>query len=78
MNMCMNMAKQILENGLKFEFFTIICIDSLLVYKIKYCLQLHLENCTYKTVDKQMIDYLDEYLFESDEDQFFDSDKWVL
>ena len=49
------------------ESFTTISIDSLLVYENKCYLQVYLENCAYKTVNKQMIDYLDENLFESDE-----------
>ena len=59
------------------ESFTIIYIDFLLVYENKYYLQVYLGNCTYKTLtsnctykilDKQMTDYLDDNLFETDED----------
>ena len=46
------------------ESFTVISIDSLLVYKQKYYLQVYLDNCAYKIVNKQMADYLDENLFE--------------
>ena len=39
--------------------FAIVCIDSFLVYKNKYYLQVYLGNCAYKFVNTQMIDYLD-------------------
>ena len=51
---------------------TIISIDSLLVYKDKYYLQVYLDNCPYKIVDKQIADYLNDNLFEPHEDQFLD------
>ena len=51
---------------------TIISIDSLLVYKNKYYLQVYLDNCPYKIVDKQIVDYLNDNLFEPHEDQFLD------
>ena len=47
---------------------TIISIDSLLVYKNKYYLQVYLDNCPYKIVDKQTVDYLNDNLFEPHED----------
>ena len=37
----------------------------------KYYLQIYLDNCDYKPVDKRVIDYLDDITFETDED-------WVL
>ena len=43
-------------------------IDSLLVYENKYYLQVYLGNCVYKILDKQMAGYLDDNLFETDED----------
>ena len=52
------------EDHIECESFTIISIDSLLVYDIKYYLQVYLDNCAYKIVSKQMADYLDENLFE--------------
>ena len=52
------------EDDAKCESFTIISIDSSLAYKNKYYLQVHLENCPYKTANNQMTDYLDENLFE--------------
>ena len=44
------------ENGVECENFTIISIDSSLVYENKYYLWIYLGNCTYKIVAKQMID----------------------
>ena len=32
----------------------------------KYYLQVYLNNCTYKTVNTEMVHYLDENLFETD------------
>ena len=52
------------EDDIECESFAVISIDSLLVYDKKYYLQVYLDNCTYKVVTKQMIDYLDENLFE--------------
>ena len=52
------------ENDIKCKSFTVISIDSLLVYENKYCLQVYLDNCTCKIINKQMTDYLDENLFE--------------
>ena len=48
------------------ETFTVISIDSLLVYKNKYYLQVYLDNFACKIIDKPMIDYLDENAFETD------------
>ena len=59
------------KDGAKCESFTVISIDSLLVYKVKCYPQVYLENCAYKIVDKQMIDYLDDNLFETDEEWLF-------
>ena len=47
--------------------FTIISIDSLLNYEDKYYLHVYLDDCAYKVVNTQAIDYLDGNLFESDE-----------
>ena len=58
------------EDGVECESCTIISIDSLLVYKDKYYLQVYLDNCPYKIVDKQIVDYLNGNLFEPHEDQF--------
>ena len=52
------------ENDVEYECFTFISIDSLLVYENKCFLQVYLDNCAHKIVDKQMTDYLDENVFE--------------
>ena len=52
------------EDDIECKSFTVISIDSLLVYKNKDYLQVYLDNCAYKIVNKQMIDYLDENVFE--------------
>ena len=52
------------EDDIECESFTFISIDSLLAYDKKYYLQVYLDNCAYKSVNKQMTDYLDENLFE--------------
>ena len=53
-----------LEDDIECESFTVIYIDSLLVYNEKYYLQVFLNNCAYKFVNKQMTDYVDENAFE--------------
>ena len=52
------------EDVIEFESFTIISVDSLLVYERKCYLQVYLDNCAYKIVNKQIPAYLDESLFE--------------
>ena len=52
------------ESDMECESFTVIYIDSLLVYENKYNLQICLDNCRYETVNKQMTDYFPENLFE--------------
>ena len=52
------------EDDMECESFTVPSTDSLLVYENKYYLQVYLDNCAYKTANKQMTDYLDENLFE--------------
>ena len=52
------------EDDIEWEFFTVISIDSLLVYENKYYLQVYLDNCAYKIAKKQMTDYLDDNRFE--------------
>ena len=47
------------EDDVQCEYFTVISIDSLLVYENKYYLQVYLDNFTHKIVDKQMADYLE-------------------
>ena len=41
-------------NVVECECFIIIAIDSLLVYANKYYLQVYLDNCAYKIIDKQI------------------------
>ena len=50
------------EDDIECESFTVISIDSLLAHENK----LYLDNCAYKIANKQMTDYLDDNLFESD------------
>ena len=52
------------EDDIECKSFRVVSIDSLLVYDNKYYLQVHLDNCVYKIVNKQMTDYPDENLFE--------------
>ena len=51
-------------DNIECESFTVIPADSLLVQDEKYYLQVYLDNCAYKIVNKQMADYLDENIFE--------------
>ena len=53
------------EDDIECESFTVISIDSLLVYDGKFYLQTFLDNCAYEIVNKQMTDYLDENIFEN-------------
>ena len=55
------------KDGLGCESFTIIPIDILLTYEGNYDIKIFLDNCVYKNVNMQMIDYLDNNLFSSDE-----------
>ena len=48
------------ENGPEWESFTLISINSLLVYENKYYLEGYLGNCANKIVEREMIDYLDD------------------
>ena len=52
------------EDDIECECFIVISIDSLLVCDKKYYLQVYLENCAYKIVNKQTTDYLDKNLLE--------------
>ena len=56
------------EDDIEYKYFTVISIDSLLVYENKYYLQVYLRNGAYKILYKQMIDYLEENIFETDDD----------
>ena len=51
------------EDDIESESFTVISIDSSLVYENKFYLQVYLDNCAYKIVTKQIADYLDENIF---------------
>ena len=51
------------EDDIEWESFTVAYIDIWLVYENKYCLQVYLDNCAYKIVNKQMTDCLDENIF---------------
>ena len=53
------------EDDIERELFAVISIDALLVYKNKYYLQVYLDNCAYKIVNKQMADYLDKNIFKN-------------
>ena len=55
------------EDDIECEYFTVISIDSLAVYETKYYLQVYLDNCDYKIVENQMINYLGGNPFETDE-----------
>ena len=61
----------VLEDDIECEYFTVISVGPLLAYKIKYYLLVYLDNCAYKIAHKQMTDYLDDNLFETNY-HFFD------
>ena len=48
---------------------TVHSIDSLLVYDRRYYVQVYSNNCAYKIIDEQIIDYLEGNPFETDENQ---------
>ena len=51
------------EDDMECEYFTVSFIDSFLVYKNKYYLQVYLYNCAYKLTNKHIADYLDDNIF---------------
>ena len=53
------------EDGVECESSAIISIDALLVYERKCYLQVYVNNCVYKIVNTQMVDYLDDNILES-------------
>ena len=59
------------EDGVECEPFTIISINFLLVYQNKYYLELYLNSFVYQILNKQMIDYLYDNLFEANEYWFW-------
>ena len=56
------------EDDIECKSFAVNSIDSLLVYENKYYLQVYLDNCAYKIIDKQITDYLGDSVSETDED----------
>ena len=48
------------EDDIECESFTVISVNSLLVYENKYYLKVYLDNCAYKSGTKEMTDYLDD------------------
>ena len=62
------------EDGVAYESIIIISIDLLLIPE-KYIQTIVNKITVDKNVDKEMKDYLDDNLFETGEDQFFDFDK---
>ena len=56
----------ILEDALECESFTIMLIGFLSFYKNRFYLQVYLDNCPKKIVNKQMVDYLGDNLFVGD------------
>ena len=55
------------EDDIECESFTDISTDFLNVYKNEYYPQAYLDNCAYKITENWTIDYLDENLFETQE-----------
>ena len=53
------------EDGVECESFTVTFVDSLLVYN-KYYLEAYLDNCAYKIINTQMLDYLNKNYSDSD------------
>ena len=57
-NLYVEIHTSLQEDGGECESFTLISIDSLLIYENKYCLQVYLDSCTFNTVNFEMLDYL--------------------
>ena len=57
----LNVSEDVIENVHFFQSFLLI----LFLFIRKYYLLLYLDNCAYKIVNKQMIDYFDDRLFET-------------
>ena len=55
------------EDDIECEYFTIISIDLLLIWENKYFLQVYLDKCAYKIIEKQITDYVGDNPFEIDE-----------
>ena len=58
------------DDGVECGSFTIISIHLLLVYENNYYLQVYLHNWAFNILNTQMPDYLDDNIFETDENQF--------
>ena len=57
--MCSNFCGlNVLEDGIECECFKIISIDPLLAKENKYVLQVYLDNCSYKFVNIEILDYV--------------------
>ena len=54
------------EDIIEWKSFTVISIDSLVVYKNKYYPRIYLDYCTDRIANKQMTDCLNDNLFETD------------
>ena len=54
------------EDIIEWKSFTVISIDSLLVYKNKYYPRIYLDYCADRIANKQMTDCLNDNLFETD------------
>ena len=54
------------EDDIEWESLTAISFDFLLVFKNKYYLRVYLDNCSFKIVLNQMMNYLDHNRFETD------------
>ena len=55
------------DGGIEYESFTVISVDSLLVYISKHYVKACLYICAYKIIGKQMIDYLYGNRFNADD-----------
>ena len=58
----MQMSQNIIQSLL--HSFLFISTDFLPVYENKYYLQVYLDNCGKKITNKEMADYLDQFVFE--------------
>ena len=66
-NFLVQMSQRMIQNVNLLQSF--LYIITLLVYYYNYYLQVHLQNCAEKIIDKQMTDYLDKNFFQNDKDQ---------
>ena len=54
------------EDSVESKCFRIISIDSLIICQNKFYLQVYVDNCAYKIINTEMVDYLDDNLFKTD------------